>query len=471
MKGQIDHLSINDSSDNSEHVIDEIKTYLDCRYISPCEAAWRIFEFPIHHREPVVEKLVIHLENMNQVLFQPSDNLSCIAENSNFARTMFTEWMQANYMYKDARCLTYSEFPTKWVWHNQDKLWTRRKKGHCIGRIAYVHPSSGELYYLRMLLNIIKGPKSYEDIKTVSGILHPTFQSACDAHGLLSNDTEWIYALEESIFHATSSQLRNLFTVLIIFCEVNDPRKLFETFWKYFTDDIRHELQNAFNFSNESILNDYLKNKILLELENFFNKNNSSLSNFDLPQPNYPLSYDINNRLLLEELNYDINNLREKHSKLLHSLNSEQRIIYDDVVHAVIHRTGGQFFVYGYGGTGKTYLYETIISFLRANGMIVLVVASSGIVSLLLSGGRTAHSRFKIPLDVNEHSTCEIKKGTQLARLIEEAKLIIWDEAPMAHMYCFEVVDRTLRDILFVSNINGETRPFGGKPILLDDNF
>ena len=100
--------TINDSSDNSEHVIDEIKTYLDCRYISPCEAAWRIFEFPIHHREPAVEKLVIHLENMNQVLFQPSDNLSYIAENSNFARTMFTEWMQANYMYEDARCLTYS---------------------------------------------------------------------------------------------------------------------------------------------------------------------------------------------------------------------------------------------------------------------------------------------------------------------------------------------------------------------------
>ena len=103
--------------------------------------------------------------------------------------------------------------------------------------------------------------------------------------------------------------------------------------------------------------------------------------------------------------------------------------------------------------------------------MIFLVVASSGIASLLLSGGRTTHSRFKIPLDINEHSTCEIKKGTQLARLIEEAKLIIWDEAPMAHRYCFEAVDRTLRDILFISNINGETKPFGGKPILLSGDF
>ena len=62
-----------------------------------------------------------------------------------------------------------------------------------------------------MLLNIIKGPKSYEDIKNVLGILHPTFQSTCDAHGMLGNDTEWIYALQEYIFYATSSQLHNLF--------------------------------------------------------------------------------------------------------------------------------------------------------------------------------------------------------------------------------------------------------------------
>ena len=118
LKGQIDHLSINDSSDNSEHVINEITIYLDCRYISPCEAAWRIFEFSIHYREPGIEKLVIHLENMNQVLSQPSDNLSYITENSNFARTIFIEWMQANYMYEDARCLTYLEFSIKWAWHS-----------------------------------------------------------------------------------------------------------------------------------------------------------------------------------------------------------------------------------------------------------------------------------------------------------------------------------------------------------------
>lgn len=60
-------------------------------------------------------------------------------------------------------------------------------------------------------------------------------------------------------------------------------------------------------------------------------------------------------------------------------------------------------------------------------------MASSGIASLFLPGGRTAHSRFKIPIDVNDLSTFEIKKGTQLARLIKTTALIFWDEAPMIH--------------------------------------
>ncbi|CAH9098982.1 unnamed protein product [Cuscuta epithymum] len=70
---------------------------------------------------------------------------------------------------------------------------------------------------------------------------------------------------------------------------------------------------------------------------------------------------------------------------------------------------------------------------LRSKGQIVLNVASSGIASLLLPGGRTAHSRFAIPLDATEDSTCHIKHGSPLARLIERTRLIIWDESPMTH--------------------------------------
>ncbi|CAN1168518.1 ATP-dependent DNA helicase PIF1 [Linum perenne] len=102
----------------------------------------------------------------------------------------------------------------------------------------------------------------------------------------------------------------------------------------------------------------------------------------------------------------------------------------------------------GHGETGKTYLYNCLLSKVRSQGKIALVVASSGIAATLLSGGVTAHSRFKIPLEVYATSTCAIKKGTSLARLMESASLIVWDEAPMVHRLSFEAVDRIFCDIM-----------------------
>jgi hypothetical protein len=78
----------------------------------------------------------------------------------------------------------------------------------------------------------------------------------------------------------------------------------------------------------------------------------------------------------------------------------------------------------------------------------VLIVASSRITSLLLLGGRTAHSRFKIPIDLHDESTWNITQQMKVAKLVRKADLIIWDEAPMMHRQAFEAVDRTLRDLM-----------------------
>ena len=111
---------------------------------------------------------------------------------------------------------------------------------------------------------------------------------------------------------------------------------------------------------------------------------------------------------------------------------------------------GDFLFVYGHGGTGKTYLWKTIICRLRLEGKIVIAVASSGIAALLLLGERTAHSRFQIPIPVTDNSTCGIKQGSQIAELMTKASLIIWDEALMTHRNCFEPIDHSLRDILLL---------------------
>ncbi|CAL1402188.1 unnamed protein product [Linum trigynum] len=132
---------------------------------------------------------------------------------------------------------------------------------------------------------------------------------------------------------------------------------------------------------------------------------------------------------------------------------------------------GRAFFLYGHGCTGKMYLYNVITARLRSLGKIVVLVASSGIAATLLPKATTAHSRFKIPLILDATSTCPIKHGTDLADLLKEASLIIWDEAPMTHRQAFEAVDRSLCDILNVPLNGHHYKPFGGKIVLFGGDF
>ncbi|XP_019425033.1 PREDICTED: uncharacterized protein LOC109333904 [Lupinus angustifolius] len=130
---------------------------------------------------------------------------------------------------------------------------------------------------------------------------------------------------------------------------------------------------------------------------------------------------------------------------------------------------GDTFFLYGYGGTGKTFMWKTLSSALRSQNHIVLTVASSGIASLLLPGGRTTHSKFAIPVPTLENSTCNIHQGSELAGLLKQTKLIIWDEAPMTHKFCFEALDKTLTDIM--SYKHNDNSSFGGKVIIFGGDF
>ena len=137
---------------------------------------------------------------------------------------------------------------------------------------------------------------------------------------------------------------------------------------------------------------------------------------------------------------------------------------------AVQNQKGGVFFLHGYGGTGKTYMWRTLASALRSKHEIVLTVATSGIASLLLPGGQTAHSKFKIPIPTLDNSTCNIDHDSDMTQLLRQTKLIIWDEAPMAHRYIFECLERTLKDIMSTPTKKCDTI-FGGKVIVFGGDF
>ncbi|PHT74476.1 hypothetical protein T459_21753 [Capsicum annuum] len=103
---------------DDSRIVDEINMYCNCRYISPCEVAWRIFNFPIHHRELPVERLSFHLDGNQNIIFTDDDPIDTVV---NGKKSMFLKWFEANKEFPEARQLKYAEFPLKYVWKQESK--------------------------------------------------------------------------------------------------------------------------------------------------------------------------------------------------------------------------------------------------------------------------------------------------------------------------------------------------------------
>ena len=69
------------------------------------------------------------------------------------------------------------------------------------------------------------------------------------------------------------------------------------------------------------------------------------------------------------------------------------------------------------GGTGKTFLLDALLSYVRKNRHIALATASSGIAATLLSLGSTAHSRLKLAIPATSTSTCNVSPNDATGRL------------------------------------------------------
>lgn len=149
---------------------------------------------------------------------------------------------------------------------------------------------------------------------------------------------------------------------------------------------------------------DIIQQQLLNDLDNTLHSSvpSKSMAIFGLPIPTNQINDVLQNRLLLEEMSYDREALKRQHQILLPQLNIDRLSVYNVVRESIENRKQILMFVYGHGGTGKTFLWTTIISYLRSKGKIVLAVAASGIASLLLPSRTTAHSRFKIPIDLTE---------------------------------------------------------------------
>ena len=344
-------------------------------------------------------------------------------------------------------------------------MWSRRQRNSfAIGRMFYVGPTAGERFYLRTLLMVVRGPKSFDDLKTADGHICDTFHEACLRRGLLEDDGEWEMCLQEAADIKSGSQLRHLFTTLLLFCTPAQPNLLWTRFRDKICDDLRFKLRQL---QRTAVTQDEIYDFGLYLIDNILQDSGHSLSDFpSMPHPHLNWSDSVNNRLISEQMDYDSEHESFTAHQLVSSLNDDQKNAFEQIYDSVMHKKGKLFFIDGFGGCGKTYLYRTICHAIRAEGLIILCVASTGLACLLLPGGRTAHSMFKIPIDtLDQDSVCNIPKESLRADLLRMTEAVIFDECLMTHRHCFEALDRTFQDL------QNSNKHFGGLTMIFAGDF
>ncbi|XP_024993308.1 uncharacterized protein LOC112527039 [Cynara cardunculus var. scolymus] len=303
------------------------------------------------------------------------------------------------------------------------------------GRLVSANPVEGERFYLRLRLSHITGPTFFEDLYSFNGLLHPTFRKASLERGLIENVDNLSQCLGEASLFQFPAALRRLFATMLIYCEPRDVRSYGMTtmihLWKIICANVKSM--------------------------------GKSLDDFDLPMVDANSNFQSGEfREVQEECSIVV---EDEHLRARDSLNSDQKYAYDEIMRHVDKDCPGVFFIDGPGETRKTILYKALLANIRSRGLIALATASSGVVANNMPGGRTAHSRFKIPLNLDNNSMCNIKKQSGAAQLIRDAKIIIWDEASMAKRQAVEALDRTMQDII------GVALSFGGKIMVLGGDF
>ncbi|XP_060212641.1 uncharacterized protein LOC132640178 [Lycium barbarum] len=459
-----DKIAFNLQSNNTNNTdIDEIKEYRSGRWVSPPEAMWRLFAFHINEMNPNVYQLQLHLKNQQFVSFKTTTNLNSILKNPTNRRTMLTEFFSMNEKNKHAieLNLLYKEFPEHFVWSMTDKMWSRRRQGYAIGRIISCHPTEGERYYLRLLLMNIRGPKSYEDLKTVNGKSYNTFRESAEKRGLLASDNNLIECMLEASNYQIPYSLRRLFATLLVYCSPANPKEL----WERFESSMSEDFTAMPNIQTKNIR--YL---VLSHINDILHSIGRNINEFKLTSENITsfTSSSIMQEARDTHLERNIIVTEEDlllYKKLNKEQEQEQEQAYITILNKIFSNEPGAFFIDGPGGTGKTFLYRALLATVRSKGFIALATTTSGVAASVLPGGRTSHSRFKLPIDVGENYCCNISKQSSLAFLIQDAKLIVWDEVSLARKKLVETFDSLLRDLMGINTL------FGGKVVVFGGDF
>ena len=459
---------------------DEISDYEDLRSVGSSEATWHLMSFSITERFPPVMALRVHTEDQQQVVFDEGSEEEALERQRDTELTAFFE-LNKKMLEEEASVVEamplYVELPKKFRYEKTKKKWIprhNRSEDVVIGRLHTINPLAGETFYLRMLLHHdhCRGKVSFDDLKRLeTGKNCETYKEVCRELGLLKDDMEWQKVLEESAVTKLCPQIRELFVIILMFCEPANPRELFDEFWTTWIDDFEQQGRRQGNSLNEL----QLKVMLLLDLEMRLQSFEKQLVDFGLPQPTEEdiacvKSFSNTEPVVIrEEKDYCVERLSTSLEQIVPLFTPEQSVIYEEVLDAVSKGQQLLAFVDARGGCGKTFLLNAILSGVRSsaqNGCVALAMATTGIAANLLELGRTFHSRLKATLIPTEESTLQINAQSSLAKLVRMAKLLLIDEATMLDRLQLEAMDRSLRDLM-----GNTSQLFGGKIIILAGDF
>ncbi|XP_054260342.1 uncharacterized protein LOC128984992 [Macrosteles quadrilineatus] len=440
---------------------DEVEHYVTKRMVGASDACWRLLDFPISKSEPTVECLPVHLEGKQNVCFRPN-NLTHATSGATsdlifyFNRPRDPMFDNLTYQCFFEQYIVHSKRPSSAeVYEHPDgkHFLTSRKRGQKICRLFWVSPNRSEQYFLRLLLMIIPC-RGYADLLARGGDGCTTFQQVARTLGLVEDEDEYHQALKEAARFMVGPRLRSFFVLL---CNMGAPAALL---WDAFRDTLCED-----HLERNPLDHDVAFKLGLIEIDRSLRRQGSCLADHGLP-----IVDDDTTELGRELLIYGENQQRSLVDEWEPKLSNDQRVVFD-YVRSILHGQVGSrsiklIFLDGPGGYGKTFLIHVILAYVRSLNRVAIAVASSGIAAGSLPGGTTAHSMFRLPLDLGDGTGYwNLTNGSQRAELIRAAQLIVFDEAPMAHRYIFEIIDRSLR------NLMNSPEPFGNKIFLCCGDF
>ncbi|KHJ77433.1 hypothetical protein OESDEN_22947 [Oesophagostomum dentatum] len=249
---------------------------------------------------------------------------------------------------------------------------------------------------------------SFEDLRTIDRVPHDNFAEAARARDLLHDDASYGDCLEEAARFRLPVELRALFSYMLAFCDrgypVSDAIAL-----AYF--DISDRLL---------ILHCNISDRITA-------------------------AADMRPELTPVEVNYERH--ATKGHELYVCLNENQKNAADSILASLDTDRHKLHFIDGPGGSGKTFLYNSLYHILKSQRKSVICVAWTGIAARLLPEGKRGSSTFKLSLQ-SENRVCNIRREDRHADPLKAADIIIWDEVSMVPKCILEAVDLLFQDLM-----------------------